>query len=217
MASLFNRVTGNANKQGAPAKGSKNGNELKKLRRQDLLELLVGQMREADALRATIAERDITITELNALVDRLKDKLDLKDEQLENLKSRLDGKDVQIDRLKDRLNDKDAQMARLYPKLDDKDVTIERLKKRLDSKDLRIEQLEERVRIISHEKGMLSLEELLHMEEQAMERFARHGMISAAKEQPEAANNPEQPEEQDESGEPQEPEADSAEAEEVDE
>lgn len=158
MASIFDVVTGkipagDTNKQG------KQGGELKRLRRQDLLELLVGQMKEADALRADIEKRDKTIDELNHLTDRLKDKLDLKDIQIDHLKERLDGKDVQI--------------GRLTKKLDDKDTQINHLKERLDGKDVRIEQLEMRVKNIADAKGMITLEELLIMEKYAMERFAR--------------------------------------------
>ena len=102
MASIFDVVigktpAGDTNKQG------KQGGELKRLRRQDLLELLVGQMKEADALRADIEKRDKTIDDLNHLTDRLKDKLDLKDIQIDHLKERLDGKDVRIEQLEMRV------------------------------------------------------------------------------------------------------------------
>ena len=158
MASIFDKVIGNTPTNRSGKQGN-SGGELKRLRRQDLLELLVGQMKEADALRADIEKRDKTIDDLNHLTDRLKDKLDLKDIQIDHLKERLDGKDVQI--------------GRLTKKLDDKDAQIDHLKERLDGKDVRIEQLEMRVKNIANAKGMITLEELLIMEKYAMERFAR--------------------------------------------
>ena len=64
---------------GTRAKGE--GKDLQRLSRQDLLELLVGQMREGDDLRASIAQKESEIENLTAMGNRLKDKLDLKDEQ----------------------------------------------------------------------------------------------------------------------------------------
>lgn len=114
-------------RKGSAAKGQ--GKDLQRLSRIDLLELLVSQMREADDLRITIEERDHTISNLTDLADRLKDKLDLKDGQ--------------IDHLKERLDDKDALIGRLKSKLDDKDELIEKLKHRLDVKDQLIVRLSE--------------------------------------------------------------------------
>lgn len=114
------------NKRGGASKrgGSK---ELQHLRRQDLLELLVSQMHEADDLRAMLTEREQTIAELEQLTDRLKGKLDAKDEQQENLKTKLDLKDEQISRLKDKLDEKDALIERLKHRLDAKYVLVTHL------------------------------------------------------------------------------------------
>lgn len=96
-------------------KGSSNpSKELQKLKRQDLLELLLEQMRENDELRIAAAENRATIAELTALSDRLKDKLNNKDATIDRLKAKLDGKDVSIARFKDKLDDKDALLEEVY-------------------------------------------------------------------------------------------------------
>lgn len=73
--------------------------EFQKLRRVDLLELLVDQVRENEGLTASV-------TELSELTERLKAKLDQKDEQIERLKGRLDMKDAQIAELRAQLGDR---------------------------------------------------------------------------------------------------------------
>ena len=96
-------------------KGSSNPNkELQKLKRQDILELLLEQMRENDELRIAAAENRATIAELTALSDRLKDKLNDKDALIDRLKARLDGKDASIARFKAKLDDKDALLEAVY-------------------------------------------------------------------------------------------------------
>ena len=103
---------------------SKQNRELNRLRRQDLLELLLDQMHESDDLRATIGQQQLRIAELEGLTERLKDKLDLKDEQIEHLKDKLNAKDEQIEHLKGKLNDKDELIERLKKRLDIKDIMI---------------------------------------------------------------------------------------------
>jgi hypothetical protein len=66
--------------------------ELRKLRRQDLLQLLVLQSKETSELQARVDE-------LAAGYERLKGKLDEKDETIERLKDRLDEKDETIAQL----------------------------------------------------------------------------------------------------------------------
>lgn len=127
------------------------GKDLQRLSRQDLLELLVGQLHEGDELHATIEQETRAIEELNGLVNRLKERLDLKDEKVDSLKQKLDLKDEQIERLKDKLNDKDMQIDRLKVKLDDKDALIEKLKHRLDEKDRFIVQLVDAGKVNSDE------------------------------------------------------------------
>ena len=100
----------------APKKGSGSSNsaanvDLRKLRRLDLLELLVDQIRENE-------DNEKTIEELTDLSERLKAKLDDKDVQIEHLKSRLSDKDVKIEHLKSRLSGKDVQIATLEKHLD---------------------------------------------------------------------------------------------------
>ena len=102
---------GGANKE--KGRGKSTRKDLQRLNRYDLLELLVDQMHEGDELRLTIANGETKIVELTSLVERLKDKLNLKDEQIEHLKRRLDDKDTYIARLKKRLDDKDMLITRL--------------------------------------------------------------------------------------------------------
>lgn len=125
------------------SRGKGQSRDLHRLNRQDLLELLVGQMHEGDELRAIIEQKDREIESLVALGDRLKEKLNLKDDQIEHLKDKLDLKDDQIENLKTKLNLKDVQIEHLKDKLDDKDVLIDKLKGRLDQKDILISRLSE--------------------------------------------------------------------------
>lgn len=117
MFALRNKDTGKAGQ----------ARELQKLKRQDLLELLLEQMRENDDLSLKLERREIAIQGLEGTVERLKDKLDLKDAQIEHLKSRLDDKDAQIGRLKGKLDDKDATIGKLTNRLDIKDRVIANL------------------------------------------------------------------------------------------
>ena len=133
--------------------------DLQRLKRQDLLELLVAQLREGERLQATITENEAQIAELTDLSERLKGKLD--------------DKDVQIEHLKEKLNDKDAQIERLKEKLNDKDAQIERLKKKLDQKDEAIERLREREHNLARVHGTIDMQELLEAEERAIEAYIR--------------------------------------------
>ena len=75
--------------------------ELQRLKRQDLLELLLAQTKEVEQQKLTIQEYMDQITELEELVERLKDRLDDKDRQIERLKKRLDQKDERIKELRE--------------------------------------------------------------------------------------------------------------------
>ena len=74
--------------------GPRSDKELQKLRRLDLLELLIDQIRENEEQAAELAR-------LHELDARLKEKLDDKDAQIERLKVKLDNKDAEIERLHD--------------------------------------------------------------------------------------------------------------------
>lgn len=87
--------------------------DLRKLKRQDLLELLILQSKEVLRMQDDIHVKNETLEEFQAMSDRLKDRLNEKDEQIERLKAKLDDKDVQLDRLKIRLDQKDAKILRL--------------------------------------------------------------------------------------------------------
>lgn len=67
--------------------------ELQRLRRQDLLELLLEQMGEADSLAGELSASQARVAELEALCGRLRDRLDEKDGLIDKLKARLDLKD----------------------------------------------------------------------------------------------------------------------------
>lgn len=73
--------------------------ELHKLRRQDLLELLLDQVRE-------VSNRDGIIEELNQTIEQ-------KDGELEKLKQRLNDKDAQISSLTMRLEEMGSALKRL--------------------------------------------------------------------------------------------------------
>lgn len=131
--------------------------DLQRLNRQDLLELLVAQMREGDELRATIEKKELQVENLSAQVERLKEKLDIKDEQIDNLKEKLDLKDSQMDHLKSRLDDKDGRLKVLKGRLDFKDAVIAHLSEaaHMSLEDLEI--LEARERVLEHEAVQLEV------------------------------------------------------------
>lgn len=92
--------------------------ELKKLRREDLLEMLLNQSKDVARQRETIGTLEKTLEEQCSVDERLKDKLNEKDAQMEHLKERLNEKDVQIERLKGRLDQKDATIQSLREELE---------------------------------------------------------------------------------------------------
>ena len=101
-------------KSNARGKNNDSSGQLKKLRRQDLLELLVEQLGENERLSAQIDELQAANAALTDQVERLKGKLDDKDVQIDHLKVKLDDKDRLIDRLKTRLDDKDTVLAECF-------------------------------------------------------------------------------------------------------
>ena len=107
--------------------------ELRRLRRQDLLQLLVEQGREAARLQTESDEKSEELARLNESDERLKAKLDDKDAQLERLKEKLNEKDALLVKLKGRMNEKDALLEKLKGRLDEKDASIKELEKRLEA------------------------------------------------------------------------------------
>ena len=99
--------------------------ELHKLRRHDLLQLLLAQGREAAQLQDRIRELTESQGQLQQANDRFIERLDDKDAQIQRLKDRLDEKDAQADRFKERLKEKDAQIEKLKDRLNRKDTQIE--------------------------------------------------------------------------------------------
>ncbi len=87
--------------------------ELHRLRRQDLLQLLLSQGKEALALQAKLNNTGAALIQTKAGYDRLKEKLNDKDALIEKLKGRLDDKDVRIGELQTEL-----EALRLRRKID---------------------------------------------------------------------------------------------------
>ena len=174
--------------------------ELQRLKRQDLLELLLEQMREADGLSADVAERDMRIRELEGLAERLKDRLDLKDEQIAHLKEKLDLKD--------------EQMAHLRAKLDDKDALIAKLKGRLDLKDQMIAAQVAQGRDVPAD--LSAMEELLEAEEFALEALMAQRAAEEAEAEAEAGAETEAEASEEPEAEEAEPEPDATDATEAD-
>ena len=75
--------------------------ELHRLRRQDLLQLLLSQSRDVAKLNSDLANLEEETERLRESNERLKDRLDDKDAQIEHLKERLNAKDAQISALRD--------------------------------------------------------------------------------------------------------------------
>ena len=152
--------------------GSKNkgqSKDLQRLNRQDLLELLVGQMREGDDMRATIEQNEREIANLNDLADRLKGKLDLKDEQMDNLKEKHDIKDADIDHLQRRLDEKDARLEVLKGRLDFKDSIIARLSESQNLSKEELEIIEARERALENEEARLAKAETEAQDEEPLD------------------------------------------------
>ena len=101
--------------------------QLHKLRRQDLLQLLVAQGKEAAQLQARLDEAAEELKDLQDTRTRFIERMDDKDAQIEKLKPRLDEKDAQIEKLTARLNEKDARIEKLIGRLNEKDARIGRL------------------------------------------------------------------------------------------
>ena len=78
--------------------------EFSKLRRRDLLELLLSQIQEDERLERKVSAMMSRITSQEKTLNRLKDKLNEKDAQLEKLKGRLDDKDREIGTLRETLD-----------------------------------------------------------------------------------------------------------------
>ena len=101
--------------------------QLHKLRRQDLLQLLVAQGKEAAQLQARLDEAAEELKNLQDTRTKFIERMDDKDAQIEKLKPRLDEKDAQIEKLTARLNEKDARIEKLIGRLNEKDARIGQL------------------------------------------------------------------------------------------
>ena len=95
--------------------------DLRKLGRQDLLQMLVTQSREVARPRAALKELEISLNEADENNDKLRNRLDEKDETIERLKGRLNEKDALLEKLKKRLDDKDKLLQEQQEQLDGKE------------------------------------------------------------------------------------------------
>ena len=148
--------------------------ELHRLRRQDLLQLLVTQTKEGTQQQEDIQKLQSRTAELEATYERLKNRLDERDAQIERLKEKLNDKDALIEKLKGRLDKKDADIRILREggmiELDEEDGTT-----RLVT--MRIEEL--------FNVARAAAEEYFHSKQDALE----------AAEEPVKPEEPEEPEE----------------------
>lgn len=87
--------------------------ELHRLRRHELMELLLREVQEISQVKEELAASEVQKQEAFQTIERLKAKLDGKDLQIERLAARLDEKDEQIVHLKKRLDAKDLKIATL--------------------------------------------------------------------------------------------------------
>lgn len=82
--------------------------DLHRLRRQEILQLLLEQVKEAEQLQTSLSGIREQLQEAEALSERLKTRLNEKDEQIEHLKARLDQKDERIKNLKRQLEQRQS-------------------------------------------------------------------------------------------------------------
>lgn len=88
--------------------------ELHRLKKQDLLQLLLTQGKEAAALQAEITALSNSLADTQAGNARLKAKLNEKDELIEKLKDRLDEKDNLITRQREKMREwRESRMIEL--------------------------------------------------------------------------------------------------------
>lgn len=78
--------------------------ELLKLKRQDLLQLLLDQGRDAADYKARLEETELSLAEAEETIERLKNKLNEKDELLDKLKGRLDEKDAMLNQQREEMD-----------------------------------------------------------------------------------------------------------------
>ena len=116
--------------------------ELRKLSRPELLEMMIRQGRAVSELREQVrqaeqkqAETEAALQTANETLERLKKKLDDKDLELQDQAARLE---ETIEHLKRRLDAKDQESRQ---QSDEAEATLDRLKKKLDNKDATIREL----------------------------------------------------------------------------
>ncbi len=143
--------------------------DLHKLRRQDLLQLLLSQSKNVAQRQTELETVSARLTKQTETVERLKKRLNEKDAQIEHLKERLNEKDRQMERLKGRPVD-DEQLERLKGRLNKKDEQLERLQTQMDEKDEMIRELQELLKIKKDAKT-LNFDELLEVGYRAAKEY----------------------------------------------
>ena len=129
--------------------------ELHKLSRQDLLHLLVAQGREANELQDRLDDALENLRQSTESNERLKKRINEREEQIQHLKEKLDAKDQALQGMaggdivaaggsvnSSAYDELKASNERLIGRLDERESQIKRLKSRLDEKDIKIRSLE---------------------------------------------------------------------------
>ena len=147
--------------------------ELHKLRREDLLELLLTQSRELEGQKTRLQQLDAEREEKAAELTRLSRKLDERDAQLSqllaehrsaqpaegeaslvNLELLLDEFTARYEALSEKLEQRDKLIQRLHTKLDGKDGELKQLRAKLDERDAEICRLLERFFSEKNQQGV---------------------------------------------------------------
>ncbi len=118
--------------------------ELHKLRRQDLLQLLLMQSKEVSRLQSALEKQESVLAELRETGARLKDQLDEKTGLAGQLNELLEEKDAHILRLNLRLEAKDAHIGKLNQRLEEIEELVRRLDRRQEEAEKIIRSLDAR-------------------------------------------------------------------------
>lgn len=102
--------------------------EFSKLRRRELLELLLMQTREQKQLEEQIDEKTKQIHDLQQSFSRLEDTMETNNALIADMREYQDEQEEVISRLKKRLDDKDVQIEELQIKLAERERLVRKLK-----------------------------------------------------------------------------------------
>ena len=108
--------------------------ELRKLRRQDLLQLLILQGREVSEQADKIRELQDRIAALERDREQQRTRDDRQETELDRLREQLDGRDKALEELREQLKAKESALESLREKLERKNDAVARLAERLGDK-----------------------------------------------------------------------------------